>query len=45
MGTEEKDKYEDKPGRREDDRQGQVHEDTGKKIDPSKYGSGRDDDD
>ncbi len=29
----------DKPGRHEDDREGQVHEDTAKKIDPSKYGT------
>ena len=27
----------DKPGRHEDDREGQVHEDTAKNIDPSEY--------
>jgi hypothetical protein len=29
----------DKPGRHEDDREGHVHEDTAKKIDPKKYGT------
>lgn len=38
-----KDKDEDKPGRHEDDREGEVHQDTAKKIDPSQYG--QDDDD
>jgi hypothetical protein len=32
------DKDADKPGRHEDDREGHVHEDTAKNIDPSKYG-------
>lgn len=45
MDKDGKDKNEDKPGRHEDDREGQVHEDTAKKIDPSKYGPGKDDDD
>ncbi|MGQ0774127.1 MAG: hypothetical protein ACT4NY_06875 [Pseudonocardiales bacterium] len=37
---------EDKPGRHEDDREGHVHEDTAKQIDPSQYGEyGQDDDD
>jgi hypothetical protein len=48
MGKDEKDgkdKNENKPGRHEDDREGQVHEDTAKQIDPSKYGPGKDDDD
>jgi hypothetical protein len=35
----------DKPGRHEDDREGHVHEDTAKKIDPKKYGTYDDDDD
>ncbi|MFN2497246.1 MAG: hypothetical protein ABR608_15300 [Pseudonocardiaceae bacterium] len=33
-----KDKDKDKPGRHEDDREGQVHPDTAKQIDPSQYG-------
>jgi hypothetical protein len=32
------DKDADKPGRHEDDREGHVHEDTAKNIDPSKCG-------
>jgi hypothetical protein len=38
-------KDDDKPGRHEDDREGQVHENTAKKIDPSKYGTDDDDED
>ena len=45
MGKDRNEKNEDKPGRHEDDREGQVHEDTAKKIDPSKYGTDKDDDD
>lgn len=45
MGKDGDDKDEDKPGRHEDDREGQVHEDTAKNIDPSKYGTDDDDDD
>lgn len=45
MGKDRDEKNDDKPGRHEDDREGKVHEDTAKKIDPSKYGTDRDDDD
>lgn len=44
MGKDGDDKKDDKPGRHEDDREGQVHADTAKKIDPSKYGTDDDDD-
>ena len=43
-GKDGKDKGGDKPGRHEDDREGQVHEDTAKNIDPSEYGTEQDDD-
>ncbi len=39
-----KDKDEDRPGKRDPEREGHVHEDTAKSIDPSKYGPSPDDD-
>lgn len=45
MGKDRDDKDGDKPGRHDGDREGHVHEDTAKKIDPSKYGTDDDDDD
>lgn len=45
MGEEGKPKDDDKPGRHEDDREGQVHEDTAKNIDPSKYDPDKKNDD
>lgn len=39
MGKSGNDRDDDKPGRHEDDREGRVHEDTAKNIDPSEYGA------
>lgn len=44
MGKNGNDRDDDKPGRHKDDREGRVHEDTAKNIDPSKYGAADDDD-
>ncbi len=44
MGKDGNDKEDQKPGRHEDDREGQVHKDTAKNIDPSKYGADDDED-
>lgn len=40
-----KDKDDDKPGKHDPEREGHVHEDTAKSIDPSKYDPPPDDDD
>ncbi len=45
MGKDGANRADDKPGRHEDDREGQVHEDTARNIDPSKYGTDDDGDD
>jgi len=45
MGKDDKGKDEDKPGRHEDDREGQVHQETAKNIDPTQYGQYDNDDD
>lgn len=45
MGQDHDDKGDDKPGRHDGDREGHVHQDTAKDIDPSKYGTYDDDDD
>ncbi|MGH3803386.1 MAG: hypothetical protein ACRDTD_25315 [Pseudonocardiaceae bacterium] len=39
-----KDKDKDRPGKHDPEREGHVHEDTAKSIDPSKYGPPPDDD-
>ena len=38
-------KNEDRPGRHDSEREGHVHEDTAKRIDPTKYSTPPDDDD
>lgn len=38
-------KNEDKPGKHDSEREGHVHEDTARSIDPTKYGTPPDDND
>jgi hypothetical protein len=44
-GDKDENKNKDGPGRHDSEREGHVHEDTAKRIDPTKYGTPPDDDD